>query len=52
VSTAGNTAPPVVFGHSLHILNPVLNWYVEHAWVWTENPSGLFADWNPNVSCP
>ena len=49
---AGNTAPPVVFGQSLHILNPVLNWYVEHAWVWTENPSGLFADWNPNVGCP
>jgi hypothetical protein len=48
---AGNTAPPVVFGQTLHILNPVLNWYVEHAWVWTQNPSGIFADWNPNVSC-
>ena len=48
---AGNTAPPVVFGQTLHILNPVLNWYVEHAWVWTENPSGMFADWNPNVVC-
>lgn len=49
---AGNTAPPVVFGHSLHILNPVLNWYVEHAWIWTPNPSGMFADWNPRVTCP
>jgi len=49
---AGNTAPPVVFGQSLHILNPALNWYVEHAWIWTENPSGIFMDWNPKVACP
>jgi len=41
---SGNTAPPVVFGQTLHIINPALNWYVEHAWVWTQNPSGLFAD--------
>jgi hypothetical protein len=49
---AGNTAAPVVFGQSLHVLNPVLNWYVEHAWIWTQNPSGMFSDWNPNVRCP
>lgn len=49
---AGNTTPPVVFGQSLHVLNPVLNWYVEHAWIWTENPSGIFMDWNPKVACP
>ncbi len=49
---AGNTAAPVVFGQTLHILNPVLNWYVEHAWIWTPNPSGIFADWNPRVACP
>lgn len=49
---AGNTQPPVVFGQTLHVLNPVLNWYIEHAWIWTHNPSGLFADWNPEVSCP
>lgn len=49
---AGNTAPPVVFGQALHVLNPVLNWYIAHAWVWTHNPAGMFADWNPEVSCP
>lgn len=49
---AGHTDPPTVFGHSLHVLNPVLNWYVEHAWIWTHNPAGMFADWNPNVTCP
>jgi hypothetical protein len=49
---AGNTEPPVVFGQSLHVLNPVLNWYVAHAWIWKHNPAGMFADWNPEVSCP
>ncbi|HEX7797593.1 MAG TPA: hypothetical protein VF456_24690 [Vicinamibacterales bacterium] len=49
---AGHAEAPVVFGQTLHVLNPVLNWYIEHAWIWTHNPSGLFADWNPNVSCP
>ena len=49
---AGNSQPPVVFGQPLHVLNPVLNWYIEHAWIWTHNPAGIFADWNPEVSCP
>ena len=50
---AGNTDAPVVFGEkTLHILNPVLNWYIEHAWIWTHNPVDMFADWNPEVSCP
>ena len=49
---AGNTEPPVVFGQALHVLNPVLNWYIAHAWIWKHNPAGMFADWNPNVSCP
>jgi hypothetical protein len=48
---AGNTEPPVVFGVPLHVLNPVLNWYIAHAWIWTHNPAGMFADWNPDVSC-
>jgi hypothetical protein len=49
---AGNTAPPVVYGQTLHIINPVLNWYIEHAWLYDENPSGVFADFNPDVTCP
>ena len=49
---AGKTDPPVVFGHTMHVLNPVLNWYIEHAWIWTHNSAGVFADWNPDVSCP
>lgn len=49
---AGGIAAPVVFGRQLHVINPVLNWYVAHAWIWTPNPVDLFADWNPKVSCP
>lgn len=48
---AGNTAPPTVLGQSLH-LNEALGVYVLHAWIWLGNPAGVFADWNPNVSCP
>ena len=22
-----------------------------HVWLWKHNPSGMFADWNPNVGC-
>jgi hypothetical protein len=22
-----------------------------HVWIWKDNPSGLFADWNPTVNC-
>ena len=40
-----------VLGQDLH-LNENLGVYVLHAWVWKNNPSGMFEDWNPNVSCP
>lgn len=26
--------------------------YDLHVWVWKNNPSGMFAAWNPKVSCP
>ena len=22
-----------------------------HAWIWAHNPSGMFAEWNPSISC-
>lgn len=25
--------------------------YALHVWLWKHNPSGMFADWNPTVSC-
>jgi hypothetical protein len=48
---AGNTQPPSVLGKSLH-LDPAHDEYVLYVWLRRENPSGMFRDWNPNVSCP
>jgi hypothetical protein len=42
---------PSLYGHSFH-LNEALGVYVLHAWIWQHNPSGMFEDWNPEVSCP
>lgn len=25
--------------------------YARHAWIWQANPAGLFADWNPSLTC-
>jgi hypothetical protein len=48
---AGNTKPPSVLGHHLH-LNKDLGVYILHIWLWRYNPAGMFEDWNPTVSCP
>ncbi|GAB4278299.1 MAG: hypothetical protein Kow0080_29830 [Candidatus Promineifilaceae bacterium] len=48
---AVHTEPPELFGQHFH-LNESLGVYTLHAWIWKHNPAGLFADWNPNVSCP
>ena len=48
----GATVAPSVLGSDLHVLNPVLGWYIHHAWIWQPNPSGVFSDWNPDVDCP
>lgn len=43
--------PPSLFGRNFE-LNPVLGVYALHAWIWKNNPSGIYNDWNPRVSCP
>lgn len=48
---AEHSAPPQVLVRSLH-LNEKLDMYVLHAWIWKNNPAGMFEDWNPTVSCP
>ena len=25
--------------------------YAKHAWIWQANPAGIFADWNPSITC-
>ena len=49
----GVSEPPSVLGMEMHILVPPPGpaFYLMHAWVWGHNPSGMFADWNPEVSC-
>jgi hypothetical protein len=47
---AGNTQVPSVLGQSFH-LDSALGVYILHAWIWRVNPLGMFADWNPKVSC-
>ncbi len=44
--------PPTLYGRELH-RHPVLPLWVLHAWVHRDNPSGVDADFNPDVAdCP
>ena len=45
-----DAAPPVLFGQKF-IQNDVFQLWGLHAWVWKDNPSGIFANWNPRVNC-
>lgn len=59
---AGHTTPPSLFGqefvhmkddpatsqHEAHGFEPH---YELHVWLYRDNPSGMFAEFNPNVSC-
>lgn len=42
--------PPRLFERDFHP-TPHLDAWTLHAWVWYNNPAGLFADYNPRVSC-
>ncbi|MEO6529249.1 MAG: hypothetical protein ABIP93_21705 [Gemmatimonadaceae bacterium] len=44
------STPPQLFGREFK-QNDVFQLWGLHAWVWKENASGIFADWNPAVSC-
>ncbi len=47
-----STTPPTLFGQSFHH-HPTLPLWVLHAWLWKDNPSGDFQDYNPAVRlCP
>lgn len=53
---AANPAPPVLMGQSFHY-NDAPNryglpaYYDLHVWAWKDNPNGMFAEFNPDVSC-
>ncbi len=49
-------APPVLMGQHFHRVNGPNRYgpdafYELHVWAWKDNPSGMFTDWNPTVSC-
>jgi hypothetical protein len=50
---AGVADAPSVLGMEMHILVPPPGpaFWLTHAWVWQHNPAGMFADFNPEVSC-
>jgi len=47
---ARSAAPPVLFGQPFQQVDAFQLWGL-HAWVWRDNPSGIFASWNPRVNC-
>jgi len=42
--------PPRLFGQELKKYDE-FNYWAIHVWAWRKNAAGLFADWNPSVSC-
>lgn len=46
----GDSPAPELFGQHMHFNAPAGLWAL-HVWLWRHNPSGMFADWNPKVSC-
>lgn len=48
---AGNSAPPSLLGHEFeHLVFPGFDIFALHLWLWRDNPSGMFSDFNPKVS--
>jgi hypothetical protein len=53
---AENGSPPQLFGRTFTLVGEPNRYglpafYELHVWLWEPNPSGMFADWNPNVTC-
>ena len=55
-ANGAGAAPPELFGRQFHLTLAgnrygLPDFYEIHAWVWKPNPSGMFSEWNPTVSC-
>ena len=46
-----DSLPPVLFGQKFHHEDNFNYWYL-HVWAWTNNAEGMFANFNPAVTCP
>jgi hypothetical protein len=54
---AHHAARPELFGREFELVGAgnrygLPPFYELHAWLWYHNPSGMFADYNPRVTCP
>jgi len=45
-----SATPPRLFDQDFQQVDAFQLWGL-HAWVWRDNPSGIFAPWNPQVNC-
>ena len=61
VMLKAGTEPPEFLGQTLQYKTTVgpygseygvAPYYELHVWAWRHNPNGIFADWNPRVTCP
>jgi hypothetical protein len=53
---ANHANPPSLFGRTFALVGAgnrygLPAFYELHVWLWRPNPSGIFNDWNPSVSC-
>jgi hypothetical protein len=53
---AKHRSAPKLFGERFELLGAdnrygLPAFYELHVWLWKDNPSGMFEDWNPRVSC-
>ena len=51
-----SASKPSLFGQDFKLIGTpnrygIPAFYELHAWVWQNNPSGMFKDWNPSGSC-
>lgn len=54
---AAHGAPPALFGQAFGRVDApnrygLPDFYELHVWLWKPNPSGMFFEWNPRVTCP
>jgi hypothetical protein len=53
---ANHDEPPSLMGQVFHYVGApnrykIPAFYELHVWAWKQNPTGMFTDWNPKVSC-
>jgi hypothetical protein len=46
-----DSVPPLLMGMNMKHEDNLKIWYT-HVWVWSRNSDGMFADFNPDVTCP